>query len=113
VVAVPDIEAGFGVGAQGDASCARTQGAGFESPQEGASNALSALVGGNGQDPQGHLRPGGREAHGGAYDRTALLGNQQQFAFTGVGGFEVGETPLVGVIDSRVELGACDIKGGG
>jgi hypothetical protein len=109
---VPDIEAGFGVGAQGDACCAQPEGVGFESPQEGASDAPSAPAGGNGQDPQGHIRPCGHEAHGGAHDRAAFLGNQQQFALTGVGGFESGETPLVGVIDSRVELGACDVEGG-
>jgi hypothetical protein len=86
---VPDIEAGFGVGAKGDACGAQAEGAGFESPQEGASDAPPASAGGNGQDSQGHLRPWGREAHGGAHDRAALLGNQQQFTLTGVGGFEV------------------------
>lgn len=29
-----------------------------------------------------------------------------------VGGFELGKTPLVDVIDSRVELGARDLEGG-
>lgn len=86
---------------------------GLESPQKGAPDTLPPAAGGNGQDPQRHLRPCGHKTHGGAHDRAALPGNQQQFALTGVGGFELGETPQVGVIDNRVELSARGIEGGG